>query len=347
MKKLSIILSILILTLLVLPMLAHAEVLGALPEVGNPHFIAVDNENLYVLEKASVYIYDLKDLTLKKKFGKKGEGPKEFRLGFGEQNLILFPQKENLLIHSIGKITYFTRTGEYIKEMALPSNLRLMNVMAQSIGDNNFVAQSVKFDTKNQSATVTLTLYDKDFKEIKALHQIPFEQRGGKSLLPTVQPLIYVNGDKVVAMGEKDVFSLYVFDSKGNKTATIERDYDRLDLGDSYKEKIHTFFKTFPSLRQYYEEMKQRIAFKDKLPAIQAYWASDQTVYVMTYKEKDGKCEFFVYDFDGKLKKHLYLPVNFTYEIRPTPICFKNNVFYQIIENEDSEEFELHAIKVL
>ena len=52
------------------------------PELLSPELIRVDENKIYITEKANIYIYSKKDFKLVKKFGKKGAGPEEFKIGF-------------------------------------------------------------------------------------------------------------------------------------------------------------------------------------------------------------------------------------------------------------------------
>ena len=73
-------------------------------------------------------IYSLEDLKLKKKFGKDGEGPKEFKR---RANITL--TSKYLLVNSIARVTFFTKEGEYIKEV----NTKTVNLGPfLPIGDN-------------------------------------------------------------------------------------------------------------------------------------------------------------------------------------------------------------------
>ena len=56
------------------------EKTAVLPELQRPNMVLADSKQLYVADGASVLIYSLKDLKLRKKFGRKGEGPGEFKV---------------------------------------------------------------------------------------------------------------------------------------------------------------------------------------------------------------------------------------------------------------------------
>ena len=101
-----------------------------LPDLANPGQILVDpeNHNLYIADGTTIYIYSLTDFKLKNKFGKSGEGPREFKR---YANMTL--TSEHLLVNSVSRITFFTKEGEYVKEM----NSKSANVGPfLPIGDN-------------------------------------------------------------------------------------------------------------------------------------------------------------------------------------------------------------------
>jgi hypothetical protein len=59
--------------------------------------------------------------------------------------------------------------------------------------------------------------------------------------------------------------------------------------------------------------------------------------------KKDETDEFFIYNFNGQFLKRLFLPAAYLDGLRPCPTYIKDNKLYQLIENEEEEEWELHA----
>lgn len=71
----------------------------------------------------------------------------------------------------------------------------------------------------------------------------------------------------------------------------------------------------------------------------------DDKIYVLTYKSDKEKCEFIIFDRFGKYlgKKMIYVPhISLTEQV---PFTIKNNFIYCMIDNEKSEEWELHRSK--
>jgi len=320
-----------------------AEVKASFPDILKPTFIAVDDQNLYINEKASIFVYSLKDFSLKTKFGISGEGPKEFKISPGGEGIMIFPQPENLAINSVGKVSLFTREGQFIKEFMSPGGP--MAQMVQPIG-KNYIALMRSMDNSTQSMSMAVNLYDEKLNKIKEIFKMPI-MKGGKMTFPMTAPTAFVDGNRMVCAGKVDAFSLLVYDEQGNQVAEITRDYKLLSVTKEYQNKIHELFKTMPDTKQYYDLFKNMLSFGDKFPPIQQFWVADGNVYIQTYKEKDGIEEFFVYSNSGKFIKQVQLPVHYMYGVRISPTAFKNNTFYQLIENDDEEIWQLHAHKVL
>jgi hypothetical protein len=72
----------------------------------------------------------------------------------------------------------------------------------------------------------------------------------------------------------------------------------------------------------------------------------NEKIYARTYRRKDGKAEFFIFDFSGKLLKHLYLPLADMNLLKTAPFHICNDVLYQVIENMEKEHWVLHSTKI-
>ena len=125
MKKLFI---ILITFFILISASVTGEVIATLPDLLNPTGLVIEDENMYITQDITVYIYSLKDFKLKKKFGKKGEGPQEFN-----QFAAITPLKDKLLINSMSKISYYTKDGEYINEIKTKGGF---SFIYQPLGEN-------------------------------------------------------------------------------------------------------------------------------------------------------------------------------------------------------------------
>jgi hypothetical protein len=164
----------------------------------------------------------------------------------------------------------------------------------------------------------------------------------GRMEFPNVSPSFQVVNNKIIIGGQKE-FVINILNAKGDKVSSITRDYKLLKVREDYKKGVHEFFKTNPATKQSYEFIKNMITFAEYFPAIQGFYVENQKIYIQTYMKKEEKYEFFIYDVNGKFLQRLFLPVKYMNEFMPNPTAIKDNTLYQLIENEEEENWELHA----
>jgi hypothetical protein len=331
------------LVLLTVSMGLTAEKLATLEGVFKPFFLAVDDQRFYVTEGVTISIYSLQDFSLKKKFGKAGEGPQEFKQApVGITMVMVYPQPDALVVNSLGKVSLFSRDGNFIKEMKSPVSGQMLG-MFQPLG-NQFVGMGLSSGTGGgQSLNLTINLYDADLKKIKEITSVPFIQRG-RMEFPMVTPAFYVADNKVIVGGQQE-FAVNVLAADGRKVTSITRPYKPLKVTEEYKKGIHDTFKT--TMKEAYEIIKNIMTFADEFPPIQMIYVDNRTIYIQTYMQENGKNEFFIYDLSGKFLTRLLLPFSYLNGAQPCPTAIKNNKLYQLVENEDEETWELHATKIM
>ncbi len=337
---------LIVLIVLALTMTVHAEKLATFDQVLKPAFLAMDNEQIYVSEGTTVYIFSRKDFSFKKKFGKSGAGPQEFSLaaggGFSQPGVQVFAQSDNLVVNSIGKVSLFNKDGDFVKEYK--SRWGMQSSQFQPFGDG-FTGTGAFIDEKTKQVFVTYNLFDgKLEKKTKELTRQKL-MKGTRFEMPMTPPMVLAHDQWVVAPTGDD-FELAIFDVTGKKVASIKRDYKKLKVGQEYKDGIMQFFKTNPATKAAYEILKKMIKFKDEFPPIQYFFPVDQKVYVLTYLKKDGKYECFVYGINGTFIKRVFIPFHYMSAVQPAPMTIRDGKIYQLLENEDEETWELHGAKI-
>ncbi len=325
------------LLLMVFSMVSYGKKLATLPGLFKPNPMAVDDDRLYICDGIEVRIYSLKDFSLKTKFGKAGDGPQEFRPIPGAPSLMVYPHTDYLLISSIAKASFYSKEGKFIKEWKttnmIPGNY-------QPIG-NKFAGMGMSMGD-NQSMAITINFYDQEFKKIKEIYKQNIMKRGSLTF-PAANPTFFARENKIVAPGGEE-FVINILDAGGNKVTSITREYKRLRVDEGYKKGVQKFLKSMAGDR--YEIVKRMLTFTDIFPAIQFIYVDNGKIYIQTYLKKDGSDEFFIYDLNGKFLKRLFVPVNYLNPAMPAPIGVKNDTLYQLVENEDEEEWELHAVEL-
>jgi hypothetical protein len=306
-----------------------------LPDLVKPRHIAVDANQMYVTEGATVFIYSLKDFKLIKKFGKQGEGPQEFK----RRITFLDVQTEYLFLISAGKVSYFTKGGTFKKEFRTLSPEMKLKPLGK-----NFVGG--RMAAENSTLYLAIGIYDSNLKKIKELYKQEMEvQLGGKGTKIYAHPLpFHAYGDKLFIARGKD-FLIEVLDNAGNKQYDITYDYKKIKVTEADKKKVMNHLKTDPETKPYLEMLKP-ILFPDYFPAIRNYYAADGKLYVFTYKENNNKSEVFLFDMKGTFLKKLFVPCLYMSPVDEYPAAIKDGKFYQLVENEDTEEWELHINRI-
>ncbi len=311
--------------------------LASFPNILKPGMIIVRGGRLFVTEGATVFIYSMKDFTLIKKFGKPGEGPREFKLDqFGGQ-LIIDVLPEYILVNSLGKLSYITLDGDFIEEKKNPAAFYL-----QPIGEN-YVGMSTTFGEGN-TRFLAVNLYDRDLKKIREIfrreHEIQVQKGKGIHLLKKAF-VYYVVEDKIFISG-KEGFVVDIYDEQGRLLRTIERkDYKKREVTNAEKAEIHRILKR--QYKELYEYFKNTIVIAPHFPVIASIFVRDEKVYVLTNNEVDQMWEMFLYDLEGVFIKKLFVPLLKRDLLSPFPTDIRNGNVYQLIENEENEMWELHV----
>jgi hypothetical protein len=306
-----------------------SEKVAVLTEVLKPEMITID-DFLYVTEGTTIYIFDKKNYKFIRKFGQKGEGPQEFKLF-----AFIIPQKEHLLINSMGKVSYFTKEGDFIREMKCignPNGYRFYPLKNGFIGIGTTSINKTLYDTVN--------LYDKNFKNKAALFKRPHFDNHGKMKIPPKHLLFQTSNNKIY-LAVKTGFIVQVLDEKGRKIHTIERaDYKKRKFTIKDKQNYTTYLKNH--FKSGYNLAKQHIEYPEYFPVISNIFIDDSYLYIATWKFQEGKLELFQYrTTDWKFMKRFFIKVAMQNTIQQYSISIKSGKIYQLIENEVGD-WELH-----
>jgi hypothetical protein len=310
-----------------------------LPDLINPDGIQADRHQLYITEQHSIYIYSLKDSRLTKKFGKSGEGPQEFKVSrFSQGRIYILLEPEVLLVNSLKKISFFTKQGDFIKEIRTVSGSRFIPI------GSGFAAYGTVME--NKVAYRAINLHGRDLKKIKELYKEEVGQMG-KEINPVtlLKPLLFcVCGGKLLIGGKDGV--IYIFDGNGNPLYTIRPQYEPVPFSGEQQRKFELDFKTHPRFNSLYEVVKKQLKYPAYFPLMRYFLAADNKVYIRTYRDVQGESEFFIFTIEGKLLKRVMLPVKEKDALESYPYTIQDGKFYQLVENEQTEEWELHVEKI-
>jgi len=336
---------ILIIGLVVLiPVLVNGDIatkVVPLPDLLNPDLIRVDENQMYITEVANIYIYSLKDFRLIKKFGKRGEGPQEFMTGTGVAMMWLEMQPDDLFIHTMNKISYFSKQGTFIKE----KKINMAYAPALKPIENRFVG--VGFPSEKGIRYWTINIYNSNLEIIKEIYRYEraFYPDRDINLLGIKRADFCVYDKKIFVADTEKTGTIHVFDLNGSQLYEIKPDYEKVEITREVEKRLRENFSA-GNTREFYEAYKHQIKFPEYFPPMRFMVAADGKLYIMTYKTTDDKTRFLIYTTPGKFLEKVFLPVK-DMEVRSfCPFTIKNNKLYHLYDNEDTETWELQITTI-
>ncbi len=331
----KVIIFFLLMVLLLLTTFSAAGEVAVLSEIHKrPGQLLADNNHIYITDYPTVYIYSITDFSLVNSFGKRGEGPQEFK-----QYINVFFQDtppDHLVVSSIGKVSFYSRDGKYIKEVKIPFGGWVFQPMG-----TKFLAHTLGGNAKE--GYKTLNIYDPDFNKIKEIYrkEFFFDDSIKKRVL-FMENYRYWTYRNIIYVMAKEDFIIERFDAAGKPLPPITREYRREKCTEEHQKSVLDFFKRNARIRPVYERLKNRIAFPDYFRAIREIVLDNGKIYVLTYKRRDVKNEFYIFDLDGSLLQKAFMPIKTFNGVSPRPFTVKNGKLYQLVDNEETENWEIH-----
>ncbi|MDY0297876.1 MAG: hypothetical protein RB296_11210 [Acidobacteriota bacterium] len=304
-----------------------------IPELLNPDSIHLDDTQIYITEGPRVRIFNRESLEQTAVFGKAGEGPQEFRILPGLP-LILNVEGDELMVNSFGKVTFFSKSGQFLREKRTQAGFI---IMAEPFGEN-LACWGLAFEAQTRFRTIDL--YDHDLNKIRNVvkQKDEFQAPGQGMDILSAAFTFSVMADRLwVACTPEAV--IHTFDLKGDPVKTVTLDIPRREMTQADRETILDFLKTDKSTREQFDLIKP-IRFRDQFPAIMAIFSAQNRLYVMTWQRREGRNEVLVLDKDGRTERKLWLPMAYRNALAPAPFAIRDSNLYQLTENDD-EEWEL------
>jgi len=325
-----------------------AEKMASLPDLMRPDAIISDQNQLFILDGIYIYIYSSTDFKLQKKVGKEGLGPQEFKKIFfpNLSDLTIHLRADHLVVNSTGKVSILSRNGEFMRETKINTPLVRFTPLGKKYGGFSMVQE-------NKLAHAAVNLYDSNFKKEKEMfrYSLPWDQ-GEKKRNPIL--MAYMDRDINYFASADTLFvpspdgTIHAFNEKGDKVFTIQNRLAKIKIDASIAEQADKVFSEDIRFKRPYKADKaaNMIDFGKYLPIIRAYRVKDQKVYVISNKKKEGTNDYESCVFsatDGTFLKNIYLPLEDNNILEPFPFDIDKGKIYQVVENEEQEEWELHV----
>ncbi len=320
----------------------YSAELAELPDISRPSIFLVNHDKAYILEDASVYIYDLKKFKLIKKFGKAGEGPKEFKYDANDgRPLSMSFYKGKLIVNSTNKMSFFDLDGNYLSEKKIPVDRILFPVKDKYLGIGPTM------DTVKKKQFLGFTLYSNDFKKADVIFLSDFEMSNTVKIFLPMTTYTYnpVYKDKIYVNSKSDEFRIEVLNSDGKPEYLIKKDYLKAKVPGNFREEALEYFRTSPKYKRAYEFVKKVLKIREYYPQIRDIQIVDDHMYVLTFKRQGELWELIKFDLKGNEKGRVFIPLTEYELISFYPVfysVYKGKV-YSLVEDEDEEAWKVLA----
>ncbi len=328
-----------ILILVIAYLLGFSEVVATFPDLARPNKFLVDKDKFYIIENQDISIYSINDYKFLSKFGRKGEGPKEF---IGRLNISR--KKDFLIVQGHGKVSYWTKKGRFIREVKL--NFHFHGDVTQ-LGTDMYVLNRYKSRTeKNHTDYNAIILYDSNFKEIFVIDKKKEGKREDYIKLFTnsyffrtsrTKKMIYVIGHN----GKK----INVYNEKGKKLFFIKAPSEKIEITEKDKNSAISYY-NFVRRDHHPAVSRSKFKFEKYKPGIKDFYEFDNLLYVETWNRTNGKTQFYIFDQNGIMKKKVFLPLVMKNFKNNYPYYVDGGKLYQLVENENNEIWELRVTDV-
>jgi hypothetical protein len=347
MKKIFIILFLLFFLFLCFDFV-YSKITATFPDLNNPYTLKIYGERLFISDGPVIYIYDSGDYRLLNKFGNKGEGPGEFKVhpNINRGSLVFNIKDDQIMVSSLGRVSFFTINGKYLEEKVPQA---LFGFGQFQTVENHYIGLGAKGHAMKQF--ITINFYDSDFKKGNEIFKVlAFEQ--GKKINPItigIIPTLFATSERIFCLDYEGY--IHIFGSQGEKLSVIrisqvEKNYSRVKVSQERKRKYIEFFKSDPRFKQQFEQDINTIRFPDYFPEIRDFKVADRKIYAISFREKNQQKEIFIFELNGKLLKKMMIPLG---ELSPrelTPYTIEKGNLYQLVENLNTEEWELDVISL-
>lgn len=322
--------------------IATATEIAELTEISRPSIFLVNQNKAYILEDASVSVYDLKKFKLIKKFGKAGEGPREFKYDANDgRPLSMSFYKGKLIVNSTNKMSFFDEDGNYLSEKKIPVDRILFPVKGKYLG----IGPTMNVEKKKQY--LGFTLYSRDFKSTDVVFLSDFEMSNTIKILLPMTTFTYnpVYKDKIYVNSKSDEFMIEVLNSEGKKEYVIKKDYPKIKVPGNFKEDALEYFRTSPKYKRAYEFVKKVLKVREFYPPIRDIQIVDDHIYILTFKRQGDLWELIKLDLKGNEKGRTFIQLSEYDLISFFPVFYSiyKDKIYTLVEDEDDEVWKIHV----
>ena len=309
--------------------------------------VVAQDDSLYALdgEKCSVYHFDKNGVFLGK-FGKKGEGPGDFK----RPSDLYCDAKGNIYVLDETRISVFNAAGENNRQIKLQKSGDEFSV----VPDGGFIVSGTDYSEKNSEYVVEK--YDERFNKYKELFRVfakkNTQRQVGKKRITYHLDHVYqpqIAFDKTISgcciFGHTLEYALNIVDKSGKVNKIIKKEEKPAAISEREKSKIYDRFASRMEKSWSKEILREALQFPAHRPFFNRIIVDDQgRIFVFRVgsvldspKSEEVRADLF--NQDGHLIYEVLMPF--------VPDFIKNGIFYRISEDEESGDVEIKLYHAL
>jgi len=325
--------------------------IAELPDIKNPYPIVVDGNDLFLvdMDDHTIHVYSIKPFTHNFSFGKKGEGPGEFKYA-----PLIQISSDNIIALSYTKTSWFSRDGEFVKEKVYNDFKGFnphMEMLLMPIREN-YVKVIVDHDLSKKY----VYLLNSNFDQIKKMYEGLYDWNEVNPKLENFRVLNYQIDvlsykDNIFISNSHKGFLIEVFNHTGDHLFTINKNKEiqKVNVTEYYKQKALNDIKK--KHKWVYNTLREDVySFYEFFPPIRCFHISDNQIYVTTYKEVDKKHEIVILDLKGNILKKAFEKIRSWkyYKLLGELDLYtiNNGKLYELIKNQNTDIWEIHVKNV-
>lgn len=305
-----------------------------------PFIFHIDEQKVCVIDKnlKIVVVYSRKDYRPLIRFGRPGQGPGEFSL-----ILRTYVSPESIMITTSERISIFSHQGKLQEEIKNPRLYPIIKL------ENGF------FQKRYQRDFITYEILDDKFKKKKELYSARSEDMpGDPKTNKRIGNLVHHHNHGLltqhyIVIGDTQKgFYFKIFDHEGRLIREISHQVKRRRVKAEDKKMIMGELIERAKKSRKWELLKSRVnyIFSEYFPAYFDFFVQDEKLYVFGYPLPNERQHVSIVDIKGKLLSKKIIPYIGSNYFRNQMYFIYKGFLYYLFDNEESEKWELRAVKI-
>ncbi len=295
--------------------------------------LGIQNGRVFIFTGKQFHIFELKDGTPIKTFGRVGQGPGEY----GEYFAFPLFSPENVVVNNQGQCIVFSHDGTYLRSLR-PDGFSIKTLPL----DSGYISQIQNVDPKTMERTRVVSILDEALKPVREIYRQKDESlaSANKGIIRTTypSPLIDFAYDRgIIYVGDPaEAISFSLYDKQGQPIRTIRRECSKIRVSENDRK---TYLQTaFNLTLAPGKTLKSEVEVETYYPAFRFFKVDQGLIYVFTYRVEGGKREVIVLDGKGNDVAAVGLPA-----VPAVDSCILDKKFYYVVYDESLDELVLHA----